>query len=809
MFRNYLTIAFRGLVKNKLHTAINVSGLALGIACVFLIAMYVAYERGYDRYYDHYENLYRITWENENPQTRTPHPMAQAVVRDFPEVESAVSLSPLWGAGLTKRTFSVRNLEKNIKFDETSLLAVDTTFFDVFRFPVVRGDAKRALMHVNGLLISESFAKKYFGDEDPIGKQLAVNADTVLLEVMAVFKDVPEQSHFHFDLLISYLREKSFNPESNYYKWGDFGHFNYLRLKPGTSPKVLEGKLLSWVRQYINISDEQYQKARASNFGFRLQPLTDIHLKSHLRWELETNGNIEYVHIMVAAGLLTLVIACINFMNLMVAKSAERTKEIGIRKTVGALRSQLSFQFIGESLFIALISVIVAILLVMISLPFYNSLTGHSFRVDYLKAVPMLVGLGAMVGIISGLYPSLFLSSAQPNAILKGNFRHTSKGSSVQKALIVFQFTVSIVLISGATIIFNQLDYIQRKNLGFDKEEMVVIPLKDRSVGNRMETLKTTLMNIEGVTSVSASSNLPGGQFDQRPVSLNGSPGHEIDCSEAFVDYDFLKTMNIGLAEGRFFRRENLSDTMRSFVINETAALQLNAQLQLPSVVGQEINWLIDQSGNLLKGRIVGIMKDFHFQSFHRPVQPLLFILSAAAYNHLVIKLNTTGFENRIAAIKQVYTQFDDAYDFEFAFLDERLDQQYKSEQRTGVVFGLFAFIAIVIACIGLFGMTLIAFYRRTKEIGIRKVLGASVPRLITLLLGDFTKLILLAMLIAIPVAWWMMDRWLYNFAYHIELKWFTFALSGLVAVAIAILTISFQAIKAAVANPVESLRDE
>lgn len=800
MLTNYLKIAFRNLTKNKLHTLINVAGLALGIASVFLITIYIQYELGYDRYYDEPENLYRITWENENPQTRTPHPMAQALVADFPEVESAVSLSPLWAAGLTREIFSVRNLEKNLRFDESNVLSVDTTFFDVFRFPVVRGDARRALKNVNGILLSETAAKKYFGSDNPIGKHLAVNSDTVLLEVMTVFKDIPKQSHFHFDFLVSYVREKSLDPDDEYYTWADFGHFNYLRLKPGADPKELEGKLMTWARKFIDVSDEDFQLFLKTKQGFRVQPVTDIHLKSHLRWELEPNGNIEYVYIMAAAALLTLIIACINFMNLMTAKSTERAKEIGIRKTLGALRQQLSFQFLSESIIIALISIVFAVLIVETSLPFYNALTGHSFKLNYTEALPILLGLGIVIGLGSGIYPSIFLSSVKPHAILKGKFQETNRGGSLRSTLIVFQFAISMVLISGAAIIFNQLNYIQNKNLGFNKEEVLIIPLKNESVIPRIQDLKSELLRIEGVTSVSASSNLPGGQYNQNSVYSTENPEVDIDFSESFVDYDFLKTMNIELAEGRFFGVETLRDTVVSFVINETGAQQLNL------AVGKELRW--EAYGRTITGPVIGVMKDFHFQSFHEPMRPLLFV-SYPAYNHLIIKINTSNFDSKVQQIKNAFAVFDNAFEFEYTFLDDRLNQQYEAEQRTGIIFSTFAFIAIAIACFGLFGMGMLTFNQRTKEVSIRKVLGASVSGLIILLLSDFTKLIFLSILIATPFAWWMMDKWLDNFMYQVGIHPAVFLISGLTLLLISWITLSYFTLKTSRINPAETLKNE
>lgn len=804
MFYNYLKIAVRNFFRNKMNTLVNVAGLALGIGSVVLISLYIRYETGYDKYYDGYENLYRITWENENPQTRTPHPMAQAMVDDFPEVESAVSLSPIWAAGLTRETFSIRNPETDTRFDVSNILAVDTTFFDVFRFPVVKGDGRKALRNTNAILISESAAKKYFGDEDPIGKQLAVYPDSILLEVMAVFKDVPRQSHIQFEYLVSYLREKTFEPDDEYYKWGDFGHYNYVRLKPGVDPKALEAKLLSWIRKYIDITDEQFTAAMAANIGFRVQPVTDIHLKSHLRWELESNGNIEYVYIMAAAALLTLLIACINFMNLMTAKSTERAKEIGIRKTMGAVRRQLSFQFLSEAVILSLASVVVALFLVEGALPLYNSFTGHSVTLEYIIVLPVLLLLGLVVGILSGLYPSLVLSAIQPHSIIKGKFQNSAKGNRLRSALIVFQFAISMILISGSAIIFSQLDFIRNKDLGFDSETLLVVPLKGEALSDRMNALKTELLKVDGVSSVSASSNMPGGQFNQNSVSTIDKPEHQVSCSEVFVDHDFIKTMNIELAEGLFFQEQNFTDTAFYFVINETAAKQLN----VTNLVGSELNWYSYDDDRPVKGRLVGIIKDFHFQSLHEPLRPLLMVMYPA-YNHLIVKLNTQNLNSRMTEIERVYRQFDHDFDFEFSFLDQRLNKQYETEARTGIMFGFFAGIAIAIACFGLFAMAMLTYAQRNKEISVRKVLGASFSSLVVLLLSDFTRLILLSIVLAIPVAWWGMHRWLDNFIYKVAVRADVFVVSALILLAIAWLTLGYLTLKTSRLNPAETLKNE
>jgi putative ABC transport system permease protein len=559
---------------------------------------------------------------------------------------------------------------------------------------------------------------------------------------------------------------------------------------------------MPWARKYINVTDEFYDQAVASGAGFRVQPLTDIHLNSHLRWELEANGNIEYVYIMAAAAFLTLLIACINFMNLMTAKSAQRAKEIGIRKTLGAFRNQLTLQFLSESVSIALLAVCLAILFVEGSLPVYNSLTGYNFELHYMESLPILIGIGLATGILAGIYPSLVLSAIRPHTILKGKYTSSSHGISLRKVLLVVQFGISMTLITGVATIFNQLGYIRNKNLGFKKEEVLVVPLKNEDVSRRMDALKSELLRIDGVTAVSASSNVPGGQYNQNSVFSLEHPDDDIDFSEAFVDYDFLKVMSIEMADGRFFTPRGAGDSSVSFVINQTGA----EQLQLGNPVGKQIRW--EAYGRGITGEVIGVMKDFHFQSLHNVVQPLVLVMYPA-YNHLIIRLDPTDLDNKIAQISNVYKEFDDSFEFEFSFLDDRLNQQYAAEERTGIVFATFASLAVLIACFGLFAMATLIFNQRIKEVSIRKVLGASVPGLIVLLLNDFTKLILIAIVIATPAAWWMMNQWLNNFIYQVGIEPLTFVLSGLSLVLLSWLTLSYFTVKTSRINPAETLKCE
>ncbi|MEO1050060.1 MAG: ABC transporter permease [Bacteroidota bacterium] len=805
MLKNYFKIALRNLYKSKVYTLINVFGLSIGMACVILIVLFLKDELSYDRFHEGAEDIYRVAWFSGNPQTRTPHPMAQALVDDFPEVESAVSLSPLWGPGLTKRTFSVYNPENNIRYDEERVLSVDSTFFDVFSFALTKGNPQKILREVGGLVISESIAEKYFKDEDPLGKRLAINNDQNMLEVTGVFKDVPENAHFHFDFLISYVTLKAMGPDNPYYTWADFGHFNYIRLQPGADAKTLEDQMLEWSTQYTKFTAEQMEFITANDYRFKLQPITDIHLKSQIRWELEANGNIEYIYIMSAAALFILIIACVNFMNITTAKSAERAKEIGIRKSIGATRGQLSKQFIGESVIISVLAVVVAGLIVEIALPSFNVFTGKSLSLSYLRQpfnLMILLGSGLTVGLLSGLYPAAYLSSMESSHVLKGRFVSSPKGIAMRKALVIFQFAISMVLITGGIIIYNQLNYINTKDLGFDKEAVVSIPIKSSDFMNKFETLKTELTALPNVESVSAASNIPGRQFNQNPVYLASDEQIRTDLSECFADYDLFETLGIEIIEGRGFSRDFSSDTITSFIINQTAA----EQLQLEDPVGKEI--VRDADGNLIRGTIIGVARDFHFQSLHEPVRPLIF-QSLSAYNHTLVKVKTQDLSATLTAVEGVWKQFDKNFEFEYEFLDEMIEQQYRAEQKMAGVFSGFSILAAIIACLGLLGLAMLNFRYKMKEVGIRKVFGASTSGLMVLLIKDFTRLVAVAIILAVPLAWAVMNNWLENFTFRISINPLIFLLTGGIVLLLSWLTLGYLTFNAASSNPTSILRND
>lgn len=806
MLKSYLLITLRNLLKNRVYTLINVVGLTVGIASVILILLYVQDEIGYDRYDPQTANIYRIYWQSGDPQTRTPHPMAQALVKDFPEVISAVTLSPIWGPGLTKQSFSVRNLEKDIQYNEKNILSVDSTFFDVFPLKIIKGNKNKVLRTPGKLMLSQSAANKYFGDEDPIGKFLAINDDANLIEIEGVYEDIPRQSHFHASALVSYVHMKTFeDPESAYYTWADFGHFNYIKLRPDADPKKLESQLLSWAGKYINVSDEDMRKIIQNKEGFRLQNIRDIHLKSHLRWELEPNGNIEYVYIMTAAAFLILIIAAINFMNLTTAKSAERAKEIGVRRTLGAVKKQLSVQFIGESLLVALFSTLLAGLALEISLPYFNFLSGKELQIDLLHnpiLVVTILGIGIVTGILSGLYPSVILSSINPVQVLKGKFVTSKKGNMFSQLLVVFQFTVAIILISGTVVILDQMNFIQNKNLGFTKDATLLIPIRDREMRQNFETLQNEIKNVPGVVQVGASSNVPGTQFNQNPIHSINDPQHNVDASQMYVDYDLIKTLGLEVVEGRGFDRSFPGDTANAYIVNEAAV----RELQLKDPIGKEI--VLEEDENQSRGTIVGVVKDFNYQSLHQPVRPVI-MQKLPYYNTVLIRLNSEDVPRTIANVKSVWEKFDNNSGFEYSFLEDNINSQYASENKMGAVFALFAGIAIIISCMGLFGLASLNFAQRKKEVGIRKVLGAPTGLLLVRLVKSYSKLIVTSTLLAVPVAWWVMSDWLNNFVFKIEINIWVFLLTGMGTLLIAWITIGYLTVHTASLNPVDTLKEE
>lgn len=801
MLKNYLKVAVRNLLRYKTYSLINLAGLAVGMTCAFLILLYVNDELRYDRFHEKAERIYRIAWLDEHPQTRTPHPMAQALVKDLPEVENAVSLSPMWGAGLTRRIFSVRYGDK--RFDEQNVFSVDTTFFKVFSFPLLKGDPRTALQEPFAIILSERMAQKYFGAEEALGKVLRLNNE-VDLKVAGVLQNVPTQSHFHFDFLISYALLKP-RETGSYYTWADFGHYNYILLKPGADPQTVEAKIPSWIGKYLELSEAELAELRAGPSRFALQPLTDIHLRSHLAWELEPNGDTAYVYLFTAVAVFILLIAGINFMNLATARSATRAKEVGVRKVLGAARAQLVGQFMGEALWLSLGALALAIASVELLLPLFNAVSGRALTIHYLEQPRLffgMCGLALLVGIFSGGYPAFFLSAYQPAKVLKGETAAGNRSTRFRRALVVTQFTLSIALIIGALLVSAQLDFLRSHKLGFAQERILVLRLKHQPMREQYESVKAELLRRPEVLRASAVSNVPGGRFNSNPIQWRPAE-EDAGVMQTRVDHDFFATLDIPLAEGRAFQKESTTDADSAFILNETAAKLFDWD----TAVGKRITWFDDDDTR--RGTVIGVAKDFHFQSLHTRIQPLLISLTRRSFNYMLVKVGPNDLPGTLAHCEAVWKKFDPEFDFEYSFLDADFDRLYRAEGRVQTLFGYFTFLAVFIACLGLFGLASFTTQQRRKEIGVRKVLGASVAGVVGMLSKDFVKLVLLANVLAWPLAYFAMSRWLRDFAYRIDIGFGIFMFAGGLALLIALLTVSAQALKAALTNPVEALRYE
>lgn len=801
MFKNYLKIAARNLLKHKAYSFINIAGLAMGMTCCIVILLYVQHELSYDSFHQDAKRIYRIFWQSGNPQTRTPHPMAQAMVKDFAEVESAVSLSPVWGPGLTRPKFAVRYGDQ--RFEEGSVFSADSTFFEVFSFPLIAGDPKTALRSPASLVITERIAKKYFGNEEPMGKVLIIN-NSVDLKVTGVMQDIPANAHFHFDFLISYVLLKM-RETGSYYEWEDFGHYNYIKLAPHADPKTLEAKMPDWFLKYNEWPVDDVEELKSGRVAFRLQPITGIHLHSHLKWELEPNSDIAYVYLFSAIAVFVLLIACINFMNLSTARSATRAREVGMRKVLGAFRTQLIGQFLGESILLSIMALLLSIAAVELVLPLFNSLSGRNLAVDYHDNPWLILSIGGMallVGIISGSYPAFFLSALQPVKTLKDTMSGGTKSGRLRQILVVAQFAISIALIAGTGIVAAQLKFLKNKNLGFDKEQIVVVPIKANAMRQNYETVKAELLENPNIVSVTAVSNVPGGRFNQNEIYWQDTQGEQ-SVSQVRVDYDFFKTLDIEITAGRDFSKAMATDSATAFILNETAARLYDWD----TPVGKQITWLDDD--NTRRGTVIGVAKDFNFQSLHRGIEPLIFHVLPAGFNYFLVKMRGNNIAGTLADLENKWRTFDPDRAFEYSFLDADFAALYNSEERMQAVVGNFSFLAIFIACLGLFGLASFTIQQRTKEIGVRKVLGASVSQIVMILSKEFTRLVLIAFVVACPLAYVVMNGWLQNFAYRTEISVNIFLLAGALGLVIAWLTVSYQALKAALANPIEALRYE
>lgn len=800
MIRNYLKIAFRNLLKYKSYSLINIFGLAIGVAACILILLYVNDELSYDKYNKKAERTYRlyakvIMQEREMNMVVTPAPAGATLVHDFPEVVQYTRLLP--NANMLIR------YKENV-FNETRFFWADSTLFDVFTIPFIEGNPGSALNQPHTVVLTESLAKKYFGNEDPMNKTMNFE-DGTPYKVSGVVKDCPANSHFHYDIFASMASIQA--GKSNF--WVNNNFYTYIVLKKGASASSLQAKLPALVKKYagpqiykaLGITFDEWEK-RGNTFQFYLQPLTSIHLHSNMENELEANGNINYVYVFSITAIFILLIACINFMNLSTARSVTRSKEVGVRKVLGSNKVQLVKQFLFESFILTFIAISVAVLLVEIFLPSFNNLAGKNLHTSYfssLLAIPALLIAVLIVGLISGSYPAFFLSSFQPSKILKARMSG-NKGSWLRSGLVIFQFSISIILFIGTIIIYNQMKYIQNADLGFNKEHVLVIQ-RAWALENHAQAFKDELLKNPRIISASNTNDLPGHQSSETVFKLENAPASkQYLMSLISTDDKFAKTMGIEVVKGRYFSKKNPSDST-AVVINESAAKTFN----LVDPVGKRIIF----AGQNSTSTIIGVVKDFHLMSLHQKIQPLIIYYSRGQTAYLPIRISSNDIPASVSLVKNAWKKFVPNKPFEYFFLDEDLNRLYQSEIKTGQILTSFSVLAIFIACLGLFGLASFTAERRTKEIGIRKALGASIPGVIYLLSKEFTKWVLIANVIAWPIAYYFMNDWLKDFAYRINIPLWAFILSGVLAFVIALITVSTNAIKAAKANPVDSLRYE
>ncbi|MCJ7581336.1 MAG: ABC transporter permease [Candidatus Aminicenantes bacterium] len=794
MFKNYLKTAFRNTTRHKGYSFINLAGLAIGMACTLLILLWVKDELSYDKFHENRDNIYRIMSYGTKYMIEgtdgTPAPLGPAIKDEVPGIENYARFSDF-----SKLVFRY----KDKVFYETKGLITDPSFFEIFTFPFAKGDLETALLEPFDFIMTESMAKKYFGQDDPIGKIIEIEGQPAI--VKGIIKDIPKNSHIQFDFLASFEFINSLTGYGT--NWGSFNFITYVQLIPGTNIQEINQKITA-------VADNSNCPQVKDGVGFRLQPLSAIHLDSRTSYRNYADlGDKKYVYVFSIIAFFVLFIACVNFMNLSTARFTHRAKEVGMRKTVGASRKQLVFQFFGESLLMTLMACVFALVLVIIFLPAFNRIAGKDLQLVLLET-QFLLGLGCIIlltTLIAGSYPAIYLSSFKPVKVLKKAFSsQTGGGQTFRKILVVIQFSLSIILLIGTMIVFNQLRFLSHTKLGFDKENIVTIPIKE-NIGKKYETLKTELLNDPHILAASAQYYLfaQDGPFRSTDYDWEGrEEDEEVDIILNLVDYDYISMLDLELVDGRNFSQEYATDRTQAYILNEQAIKEMG--IQLP--VGKQFSY------GKRKGTIVGVLKDAHFSSLHNKIEPHVFFMmedasQATEYGVVLIKINGEKTKEALVKIQSLWENLNPISPFEYHFLDQTYDSLYREERQIGTILNSFTFFAMVISCLGLFGLVSFLTEQRTNEVGIRKVLGASESGIILLLSKQFIKWVMIANIFAWPVAYFVMHKWLQSFAYRINIGIWVFVFSAALAGGIALLTVSYQAFKAARANPIDSLRYE
>ncbi len=805
MLKNYVKIALRNLFRNRLYSLINLSGLAIGIAACLMIYLWVRDELSYDRFHQNAGRIYRIErkfdfrdMHGQAPITSGPY--GPALIGDYPEVEKFVRLH--------RNELSIKD-HRSI-FGQQQLVFADNSIFEVFDFHLEKGDPQTALTQPMSVVLTRENALKYLGTEDAVGKSLTVDWDGTLtdFQVTGILEEVPHNSHVHFEVLASL----SSYPKEQMNIWFNNFLYTYVLLKERASIGDLEKKFSSFLTKYMAAD---FAKVVGPDtdindvFQLKLYPLLDIHLHPAQQFEIEPQGSLTSVYIFSAIAVLILIIACINFMNLSTARANKRAREVGIRKTIGAYKHQLQGQFLGESVFLAFIALILALLLIRLFIPIFNSISGKFLSVSMLFHIgnwSIVLGIALIAGLLAGLYPAFYLTEFDPAKVLKAGVHSGAGKSNFRRSMAVIQFVISITLIIGTLVIYRQMEYIQNKSLGFDKENVVLIPAESNRVRQNIDAFRNTLREDVRIKSVAVSSNIPSSDMFYDTVFKRDDSDEVFSLIFMYADYEFVDTYGFQLINGRKFSREFSTDIQSAVLINQAAASEVGYTPE--EAVGKKLLRFVNVN-EFREYTIIGVLEDFHFKSLHRIIEPCLLILAPDEFRIVSVRIKPGDVRGTIDFIRQKWTEIFPEEQFEYRFLDNRINLLYKSEGKVQSIFLIFSVLSIFVACLGLFGLSAFTAEERTKEIGVRKVLGASTANILLLLSKEFTKWVLVANIIAWPIAYFMMNRWMQNFAYKAGIGLWPFILSAVLAFLIALVTISYQSVKAALTDPVDCLRYE
>ncbi len=791
MIRHYLTVALRSFSRSKAYSFINLFGLTLGVSCSVLIFLFVYDELTYDRNHTKIDNVYRLNggWRSANDGTSQMYASVgynegEVLKRDFPQIDKVVRFRRFWDARIEKPGSNEFYLE--------FVYAIEPQLLEVFTLPFVHGDATTALSDNNSIVITEKTAIKYFGTSDAVGRTMRWFAqDTTDFKVTGVIRDYPDNTHLKFDFLVTLKPPVNIREQ-----WFEYGYYTFFTLHENFDIASVESKIKYFTKK--DVADVEKE------IGFiaehTIVPLGDIHLHSNLPGELETNSKAAYVYTFMVVGIFILVMACINFMNLATARSMTRAKEIGVRKVIGAVKAQLVRQFLGEAFLTILIASVLSVAFVYTLLPIVNEFTVKNLTFfDKPHFWIMLLSVIVIVTMLAGFYPAFYLSAFKPSETLKGSFKNSDRGILVRQSLVVFQFTLSIALIAGIIIIWNHISFMRDKDLGFNKEQVVVI-------NGATPVMKEQLLAVSGIQSVTFSNRVPGYTVGGRTIIKGWNKNDtQVVLGQLAVDNDFVEFYNLELAAGRSFDEKHPSDSQEAFLINESA-MRLLGFTKADEALGQKL-WLEDWGGK--KGTVIGVLKDFHFIGVNAAIEPFSMFLHPSATRFMSVRISGENTQELVSKIESIFKANVQGREFQYTFLDQEFDKQYKAEERFMAVFSVFAALAIIIACLGLYGLANFMTEQRTKEIGVRKVLGASVPNILALITRDFLKLVFIAFLISIPIAYFSMNRWLDAFPYREDIDVSVFMITGASVFVITVVVIGYQAFTSATANPVRSLRTD